>query len=62
MIELGRALGFARVEALCYADHPSSARVLEKAGMIFEGVLRKHGLFPNLSAQPQDVRSYAWTS
>jgi RimJ/RimL family protein N-acetyltransferase len=62
MIELGQELGFERVEAQCHASHTPSARVLEKAGMAFEGVLRKHSIFPNLSEQAQDVRSYAWTS
>ncbi|OLE62606.1 MAG: hypothetical protein AUG04_09165 [Deltaproteobacteria bacterium 13_1_20CM_2_69_21] len=62
MVELGRSLRLERVEAQCHADHVESARVLEKSGMIFEGVLRKHSLFPNLSPLPQDVRSYAWTS
>ncbi len=60
MVELGRALGFFRIEAACHVDHGPSARVLEKAGMTFEGILRRHSIFPNLSSEPQDVRSYAW--
>jgi ribosomal-protein-alanine N-acetyltransferase len=61
MIDLGARLGFVRVEAQCHASHLPSARVLEKAGMRFEGVLRRRGLFPNLSSSREDVRSYAWT-
>jgi len=61
MVELGRALGFFRIEAICHIDHRPSARVLEKAGMTFEGVLRGYTVFPNLDSDPRDVRSYAWT-
>lgn len=60
MVELGRSLGFERVDARCHAAHEASARVLEKSGMVFEGVLRRYDAFPNLGAEPQDVRSYAW--
>jgi ribosomal-protein-alanine N-acetyltransferase len=61
MIDLGRSLGFVRVEANCHVDHTASARVLEKSGMRFEGIMRSKALFPNLSAEIQDVRCYAWT-
>ena len=61
MVELGRTLGLARVEAQCHADHRASARVLEKSGMALQGVLRRYLVLPNLSNEPQDVRSYAWT-
>jgi len=37
-----RALGFTRVHAECHGDNPASQRVLEKAGMTFEGRLRQH--------------------
>jgi len=62
MIELGQTLGLVRVDSYCHAEHEPSARVLEKAGMSFEGVLRKHTVFPQISAEPLDVRSYAWTA
>jgi [ribosomal protein S5]-alanine N-acetyltransferase len=60
MLELGRSIGLEPIEAMCHVDHLPSARVLEKAGMSYEGVLRSHILFPNLAAAPQDVRRYAW--
>lgn len=62
MIELGRSLGLARIEAQCHVDHRASARVLEKSGMSFEGVLCRKLIFPNLSFEPEDVRSYAWVA
>lgn len=60
MLQLGEQLGLERIEAHCHHAHPASAHVLEKCGMRFEGVLERHLVFPNLSCEPQDVRSYAW--
>lgn len=58
-LALGRA-GLDRVAALCHASHAASARVLEKAGFVREGLLRRHGLFPNLDPPgPHDVLLYA---
>ncbi len=37
-----RALALHRVYADCHGDNPASRRVLEKAGMTFEGRLRQH--------------------
>jgi ribosomal-protein-alanine N-acetyltransferase len=62
MIALGRSLGLRCIEAYCHVDHTASARVLEKSGLNFEGVLRRKIPFPNLSGELEDVRSYAWTS
>ncbi len=59
MVELGRSLGIARVEAQCHTAHLQSARVLEKSNMEFEGVLRRYLVFPNLDGAPEDVRSYS---
>jgi RimJ/RimL family protein N-acetyltransferase len=43
VIEYGfRALALNRVHAECHGDNPASRRVLEKAGMTFEGQLRQH--------------------
>jgi len=45
-----------RFFAYCHADNPASARVMEKAGMQREGVLRRYLWFPNLEAPvPGDV-------
>lgn len=48
-----------RAEAFCDVENAASARVLEKAGMVFEGVLRRYFLHPNLSDAPRDCRMYA---
>jgi len=59
------ALAFAqpavqRLYALCHVEHHASARVLEKAGLQREGILRRYLLFPNLPAGlPSDVFCYA---
>jgi RimJ/RimL family protein N-acetyltransferase len=37
-----RVLALNRVHAECHGDNPASRRVLEKAGMTFEGRLRQH--------------------
>jgi [ribosomal protein S5]-alanine N-acetyltransferase len=37
-----RSLGLRRVYAECHGDNPGSRRVLEKAGMTYEGRLRQH--------------------
>ena len=48
-----------RASAFCDAEHGASARVMEKAGMTFEGVLRRYLVFPNISPEPRDCRVYA---
>jgi [ribosomal protein S5]-alanine N-acetyltransferase len=48
-----------RVWATCDVDNPASARVLEKAGMQREGILRRYILHPNISAEPRDCYCYA---
>jgi ribosomal-protein-alanine N-acetyltransferase len=50
-----------RVWASCDAENAGSARVLEKAGMQREGLLRRHTIHPNLSAEPRDCYCYAIT-
>ena len=37
-----RELALNRIHADCHGDNPASRRVLEKAGMIYEGCLRQH--------------------
>jgi [ribosomal protein S5]-alanine N-acetyltransferase len=48
-----------RVWAVCDVDNPASARVMEKAGMDFEGRLRRFIVHPNLGPEPRDVLCYA---
>ncbi len=49
-----------RAYALCYVENRGSARVMEKVGMRFEGILRQYHLLPNLSPEiPCDMACYA---
>lgn len=51
-----------RVGALCDVDNTASARVMEKAGMAREGLLRRYSLHPNINPkEPRDVYVYAKT-
>lgn len=62
VIAFGLALsGIERVQATCHVRNRASARVLEKAGMHKEGVLRRYMVFPNLGEAAQDVCMYAVT-
>lgn len=51
--------GIWRASAFCDIDNLASARVMEKAGMSFEGVLRRFFFHPNISHEPRDCRMYA---
>ena len=51
--------GVIRVWAYVDEDNYASARVLEKAGMQREGILRRWSLHPNVSAQPRDCWSFS---
>lgn len=48
-----------RVWAVCDVDNLASARVMEKAGMQREGVLRRWSVHPNISTEPRDSYCYA---
>ena len=48
-----------RVWAVCDVDNKASARVMEKAGMTREGILRRWSVHPNISDQPRDSYCYA---
>jgi [ribosomal protein S5]-alanine N-acetyltransferase len=48
-----------RVWAVCDVENRPSARVMEKAGMRFEGCLRRWMVHPNVSDRPRDVLCYA---
>jgi RimJ/RimL family protein N-acetyltransferase len=47
-----------RFGAICDIENVASARVMEKAGMVKEGVLRKFIYHPNAGRDPRDVYSY----
>ncbi|WOI57459.1 GNAT family N-acetyltransferase [Palleronia sp. LCG004] len=48
-----------RAEAFCDVENTASARVLEKAGMSREGLLRRYLVHPNLSDEPRDCLVYS---
>lgn len=50
-----------RVGAVCDVDNLASARVMEKAGMQREGILRRWIIHPNQSDEPRDCYCYALT-
>ena len=53
------ALGRHRVEAYTDFENTQSARVLEKAGMKREGLLRRYVIHPNLDSEPRDALMFA---
>jgi RimJ/RimL family protein N-acetyltransferase len=50
-----------RLGAVCDVENLASARVMEKAGLEREGILRRWILHPNISSEPRDCYSYAIT-
>ena len=48
-----------RVWATCDVENAASAGVLERAGMLREGVLRRWVVHPNLGTEPRDCFCYA---
>ncbi len=48
-----------RVGSVCDVENRPSARVMEKAGMQREGVLRRWLVHPNVGAEPRDCYMYA---
>ena len=48
-----------RVWAFCDAENLASARVMEKAGLTREGLLRRWQVCPNLGPEPRDCLVYA---
>ena len=59
MIDLAKTMGVRRLYAICHVDHDASRRVMEKGGLVREGVLPRHTVFPNLGAGPCDVLCYS---
>jgi len=59
MVDLARQLELQRIDADCHLEHVASARVLEKSGLLFEGIARAFLVFPNLDAERAlDVKLY----
>lgn len=54
-----RQQGIRRIGAVCDVENRASARVMEKAGLEREGILRRWLVHPNLSPVPRDCFSYA---
>jgi ribosomal-protein-alanine N-acetyltransferase len=48
-----------RISAVCDIDNVASARVMEKAGLMREGLLRRYLIHPAISSEPRDCYSYA---
>ena len=48
-----------RVWAICDFDNIASTRVMEKAGMQREGILRRWVILPNLGDEPRDCYCYS---
>jgi RimJ/RimL family protein N-acetyltransferase len=51
--------GAHRVWAVCDVENRASARVLEKAGFMLEGTLRKWSRQPNMGDEPRDVLCFS---
>lgn len=55
------APGVYRIGAVCDVDNPASARVMEKAGLAREGLLRRWMIHPNVSDEPRDCHIHGRT-
>lgn len=51
--------GVWRLSSVCDLENPASGRVMEKAGLSYEGCLRRYLLLPNISDEPRDCHLYA---
>jgi RimJ/RimL family protein N-acetyltransferase len=59
MVALAATLnGVYRLWATCDVENVASARVLEKAGLAQEGILRRWAKRPNISSVPRDAFVY----
>ncbi len=48
-----------RIGAVCDVDNTASARVMEKSGLVLEGLLRRYLIHPGMGKEPRDCLSYA---
>jgi RimJ/RimL family protein N-acetyltransferase len=56
VVEAALALpGIYRVSAVCDVENVASARVMEKAGLLREGVLKRYLLHPGMGGEPRDA-------
>jgi ribosomal-protein-alanine N-acetyltransferase len=53
--------GIYRIWSVCDVDNVASARVMEKAGMQREGILRRWSMHPTISGEPRDSYCYSIT-
>ncbi|MBZ6077033.1 GNAT family N-acetyltransferase [Microvirga puerhi] len=51
--------GIWRAGAYCDIENPASGRVMEKAGMTYEGILKRWSVHPNVAQEPRDCLSYS---
>jgi RimJ/RimL family protein N-acetyltransferase len=51
--------GVFRFNALCDVENLASARAMEKAGLVREGLLRRRSVHPNIGDEPRDCFLYA---
>lgn len=51
--------GLYRIWSVCDVDNLASARVMEKAGMQREGILRRWSMHPTISHEPRDSYCYS---
>lgn len=54
-----KEVGYYRIEGVCNIENKASARVMEKAGMILEGILRGRALNFNEDGNPGDLKIYS---
>jgi ribosomal-protein-alanine N-acetyltransferase len=54
-----RQKGVFRIGSVCDVENIGSARVMEKAGLVQEGLLRRWLVHPNIGDEPRDCFSYA---
>lgn len=55
-----KEVGYYRIEGVCNIENKASARVMEKAGMFFEGILRGRALNLNEEGNPGDLKMYSF--
>ena len=61
MIDIAQTLGVRRLYAICHVEHRASWRVMEKCGLVRDGVLPRYTVFPNITSAASDVLSYSIT-